>query len=189
MRNSFVIGLDSWVIQDGNYPDFKRGEDVSFALEFYSPTELSLEEAERSQVVWLEHIDADLYRIFAKVIHVRDCEWWAIDAGVLMYREERPPRGVELGTWVSGQVRIGVDPFFYFERLSRHHSAPALIYDWAINKIEIQTAPFVLVNDRRMERDPEQLGWREIEETNAWHDGAGAEYLLHCERLDNPPRR
>jgi len=24
MTNSFKIGLSSWIIQDGNYPDFKR---------------------------------------------------------------------------------------------------------------------------------------------------------------------
>jgi hypothetical protein len=30
---------------------------------------------------------------------------------------------------------------------------------------------------------------QEIQQTNAWHDGAGAEYVLHCERLDNPPSR
>jgi hypothetical protein len=150
---------------------------------------LALAQIESSQVVSLENVEANLYRVVGKVVHVRDCDWWAIDAGILMYREERPPRSVEPGCWVSGEVHLGVDPFFYFERLSREHTAPALIYDWMIKKIEIQTAPFMKADEGFMVRDPDRLGWREIIETNAWQDGTGAEYVLHCERLDNPPRR
>jgi hypothetical protein len=38
MTNSFKIGLSSWIIQDGNYPDFKQGERAAFAIEFFAPT-------------------------------------------------------------------------------------------------------------------------------------------------------
>ena len=34
--HSWMIGLDSWVIQDGNYPDFETGQRTDFALEFAS---------------------------------------------------------------------------------------------------------------------------------------------------------
>ena len=57
----------------------------------------------------------------------------------------------------------------------------------------MQTAPFIKVSNGIQEwfkRDPEQLGWRDISETGAGHDDkGGAEYLLHCELLANPPRR
>jgi hypothetical protein len=79
-----------------------------------------------------------------------------------------------LGSWISGEISIGIDPFDYFERLAREPDAPCLIYDWQIEKIE-----------RRM-----GLGWSEIDKTDAWKDDRGlAEYLLHCKRLDGPPRR
>ena len=29
------VGLDAWIIQDGNYADFRVGEEQDFALEFY----------------------------------------------------------------------------------------------------------------------------------------------------------
>jgi len=190
MTNSFKIGLSSWIIQDGNYPDFKRGERAAFAIEFFALTALSMAETQSPPITSIQNVEADHYRIVAKVVHVRDFDWWAIDAGILMYREEKPPDGIEPGRWVSGEVRLGVDPFFYFERLSRHHTAPALIYDWKIANIEIQTAPFMKTLEGIMVRDPAQLGWREITETDAWHDDQGlGEYVLHCERLDSAPRR
>ena len=188
MKSPFIVGLSSWIIQDGNYEDFKRGDSVAFALEFYSPSGLSVLE-EGYHVASLERLHSSVYQIVGRVIHVHDGEWWVIDAGILMYREERPPFGVEEDCWVSGEVYIGVDPFPYFETLSLHHTAPGLIYDWIIKKIEIQTAPFIKGDEGHLVRDPERLDWREIDATNAGPDGFGAEYVLHCERLDRQPRR
>lgn len=188
MRKTLTVGLSSWVIQDGNYRDFRRDAQVAFALEFYSPNGLLVVE-DHGPAASLEHLHGSTYRVVGKVIHVRESEWWAIDTGVLMYREEKPPPGVKEGSWVTGEVHIGVDPFFYFERLSRHHAAPALIYDWVIRKIEIQTAPFIKSHEGHAVRDPARQGWPEIDATNAWSDGVGAEYDLHCERLPTPPRR
>jgi hypothetical protein len=79
---------------------------------------------------------------------------------------------------------IGIDPFFYFEGLAYQPGAPALVYDWKVEKIEVQTAPFIEVAPRMMAPDPAQLGWKEIVETNAREDAG--EYLLHCSRLDGP---
>ena len=188
MQSAFIVGLSSWIIQDGNYPDFARGAQVAFALEFYSANGLSVLEG-AGKAPFLEHLHGSTYRIVGRVIHVRDLEWWAIDAGLLMYREEKPPLGLKEGDWVAGEVYVGVDPFFYFERLSRQHTAPALIYEWLIEKIEMQTAPFIKSDEGHMVRDPTRLGWREIAATKAWNDGVGAEYVLHCERLASPPRR
>jgi hypothetical protein len=189
MTNSLSIGLSSWIIQDGNYPDFKKGDTASFALEFYAPAELAVA-PDSGQVTALEHLRDSTYQIRGKVAHVRDIEWWAIDTGILMFREERPPPGVEQGSWVSGEVYVGMDPFFYKESLSRHHTAPGLIYDWLIKGIQIQTAPLIKSEGNYMIRDREKLGWREVDATDAWRDDKGsAEYVLHCERLDNPPRR
>jgi hypothetical protein len=187
MEKSLIIGLSSWIIQDGNYSDFKRGDHSAFALEFHVPSGLSVIEGSGTAVSF-EHLHDGTYQIVGKVIHVRDCEWWAIDVGVLMYQAGRPPPDADEGSWVEGEAYVGVDHFAYMERFSRHHTAPGLIYDWSIQKIEIQTAPFVKVDERQMVRDPKHWGWREVDATDAWKDGV-ADYLLHCERLDNPPRR
>ena len=188
MKSSFVIGLPSWTIQDGNYKDFKRGDQASFALEFYAPEELTATESD-SESIALEHVRDSTYRLVAKVFHVREVEWWAIDAGVRLYRDGRPPAGIEAGSWVTGEAYIGVDPFPYMERHSRHHTAPGLIYDWEVQKIELNTAPYIKVDAGYMIRDPARPGWREVDQTNAWNDSAAADYLLHCQLLNNSPRR
>ena len=193
MTSCFKIGLSCWIIQDGNYPDFKRGESAAFAVEFSPASPLSQTQIQGRPVTSIQSVGGCHHTILGEVVHVREVEWWAIDVGILMYQNQKPPQGIEVGCWVRGEVCLGVDPFFYLERLSRHHTAPALIYDWRIAKIEIQTAPFIATlqgNGGYFERDPEKLGWREIAQTDAWHDDEGrAEYLLHCELLESSPRR
>ena len=87
---------------------------------------------------------------------------------------------VRQGSWLRGKVCIGIDPFFYFERLGHQPGAPAL----RIEKIDIQAAPFIEVEPRKFERDPAKLGWKEIDKTDAWEDCG--EYLLHCVRVAGP---
>jgi hypothetical protein len=93
------------------------------------------------------------------------------------------------GDCVRGEISFAIDPFFYFERLARQDGAPALIYDWTITKIEMQTAPRIETKPKYFERDPLLLGWREIEKTDAWQDDdRSAEYLLHCRCAQASPR-
>lgn len=189
MADSLVVGLSSWIIQDGNYGEFSRGNRAAFALEFYAPEELAEIDPGHTPIRSLIHIEGGQYRTSAQVVHVAD-DWWVINAGILLFREERPPRTVQLGSWLCGHIYIGVDPFFYFERLASQPNAPPLIYDWTIEKIEMQTAPFVEIHPPTLQRDPGQLGWREISSTNAWKDDNGrAEYILHCKRTEAPARR
>jgi hypothetical protein len=106
-----------------------------------------------------------------------------------MYKQGKPPDGIEPGCWVSGKFYVGIDPFDYFERLSRHHAAPPLIYDWDVTKIELETTPIVEKGRMRM-RDRSRRGWREVNDTRARSGAARMEeFVLHCARLDNPPRR
>jgi hypothetical protein len=85
---------------------------------------------------------------------------------------------------LRGKISIGIDPFFYFERLAHQPGAPALVYDWKIERIEVQTAPLIEVKPRVMQRDPTKPGWKEIRETSAWEDDG--EYLIHCTRIGGP---
>jgi hypothetical protein len=189
MTDLLAVGLAAWIIQDGNYGDLKRGDHAAFALEFYASTKLNEVEPETPPMPSLIGAGDALYKALGQVAHIGD-DWWALDVGILIFREEKPPQNVRLGGWMSGEIHVGIDPFFYFESLARQPSAPALIYDWEIEKIEIQTAPFVEVQPRLRKRDPTRLGWSEIDRTNAWEDdGGSADYILHCRRLDRPARR
>jgi hypothetical protein len=186
-----IVGLSSWIIQDGNYPDFERNQQTAFALEFYPAENLQVSESQAAPSLSLINSSAwsALYNAIGRVVHVAD-DWWVVDFGLLAFREDKSRKHkFRPGDRVRGEISFGIDPFFYFERLARQDGAPALIYGWTITKIEMQTAPRIETKPKYFERDPQLLGWREIEKTDAWQDDdRSAEYLLHCRRAQASPR-
>jgi hypothetical protein len=188
MTDLLTIGVDAWIIQDGNYPDFARDDRAAFAVEFYASAALNQAEPKSTLRPSLVNTEPAHCEALGRVVHVAD-DWWAIDVGAVLFREEKPPINVRLGNWMSGEIYVGVDPYFYFERLAYQPDAPGLIYDWRVEKIEIQTAPFIK-RGRMIIRDTAQLGWKEIAQTDAWADDDGhAEYVLHCRRVSRAGRR
>ena len=177
MNPTWHIGLSSWIIQDGNYPDFAVGREASFALEFYSEDGLA---PAAEPVKRAEHLGESTYRVSGEVIHT-DRNWWVIDIGLPVYREEAPPSGARAGRFFEGAINLGIDPYFYMEYLGKPHGAPPLIFTWRIREIFRQTA---------LVRDPSTVAWSPATETDAWHDDDGhAEYMLHAEVIDPAPRR
>ena len=80
MADGLVVGLSSWIIQDGNYGDFSCGERAAFAVEFYASAELPEIDPGREPVPSLIHGGGAQYRTSGQVVHVAD-DWWVIDAG------------------------------------------------------------------------------------------------------------
>lgn len=182
--DTIKIGLSSWIIQDGNYDDFSTTENRLFALEFFSENGLKYIQQDYQTRSCLTSIGGPLYKCIGKVVHV-DKKWWVIDVGILVFQEQAPPSYVKIGSWLQGEIFIGVDPFFYFERLSKMDNAPPLVYEWNVIKIELQTAPFIEKQPKVMIRDPDKNGWKVIDRTDAWNDDGGhAEYLLTCKLLE-----
>lgn len=187
--SDWCIGLSSWIIQDGNYDDFHRHQECRFAVEFFpmsfTPSQ-SLEKTSR-------HLRSSEYEVCAEVVLITNTVW-IIDFGILAYQESPPPKGLSKGDWINATVDLGVDPFFYFERLSQEGKMPPLIYTWHIQKIQIETAQFIETKDaigtRYLARDESKSAYRLIERTDAWSDDDGnAEYVLNCTLLSQPPKR
>jgi hypothetical protein len=171
------VGLSAWIIQDGNYDNFRVDTHATFGLEFYAKSDLQRVDGPCKQD--LTHIVGPDYKASGRVIYIAD-EWWVTDFGVPAFQEKKPPRNLNVDDFVQGDRCFGIDPFFYFERLASIPGAPALITDWHIDKIEIQTAPFIKQGNM-MVRDEALVGWRVITETDAWKDDGGhAEYILTC---------
>jgi hypothetical protein len=180
------IGLDSWIIQDGNYPDFGVGQQAEFAVEFFLPEPNLLDESAQPS---LDPVEDAAYDMRGRVVAILD-RVWVLDCGLInLYQEIQPPEGVNVGDTVSGRGTLGIDPFFYFERLHLLEAMPPLVYTWHIDEIRMQTAPFIQTGNM-LARDPTKLGWRQIERTDAWHDDDGrAGYLMICSLLEVPPKR
>jgi hypothetical protein len=184
------IGLSSWIIQDGNYTDFECGSISRFALEFYSERGLTVD---RHDTCLIHTRDAH-YQAAGIVRFCAERVWVVEFDGVLAFRAESPPSGISPGKVVSGEIYLGVDPYFYFESLSSLVGIPPLIYEWRLEEIAMETAPFVESADsygrKLLLRDQSKLRRVSIARTDAWHDDDGsADYVLTCRRTSAPPTR
>jgi hypothetical protein len=75
---SLYVGVSAWIIQDGNYADFRVGQKMEFALEFYT---VSLKVSGRRSKS-AERIKASQYKICGQVIY-QSKTVWVLDAGFL----------------------------------------------------------------------------------------------------------
>jgi hypothetical protein len=183
--DKLTLGLHSWIVQDGNYGDFRRGETIEVAVEFYADEELSPTE---SHSVGAARIAGETYRICGHVTHAWD-GGVVVDFGIQAFTtrtvDPLPPKGA----YVVGDVHLGVDPFDYFESLHELPDFPPLIYTWRIERIELNTTPWLESSSRVIVRDATRQSWLEVAETHAWEDDGGyASYLLDCVRLDVLPK-
>jgi hypothetical protein len=185
--HSWMIGLDSWIIQDGNYPDFVTGQRTDFALEFASRGGLRrLDEAQAMGVRW---IAGSQYEVTAQVVH-DEPNAQVLDFGILAYHFigiEDPEHQSHVGAWVTGEINLSVDPFFYFEELAREEGFPALIYAWTVQEV-LQKTGENTQDGAEHDLAGKTNGFVRVEKTDAWDDvNKLPSYLLRC-RLEPGPR-
>ncbi|HTA30459.1 MAG TPA: hypothetical protein VK731_08230 [Candidatus Cybelea sp.] len=122
-----------------------------------------------------------------------NAELLVLDFGIRAFHQAKPQAGLSVGTFVSAEIYLGVDPFFYFERFCQLPGMQPLIYSWNVDCILQQTPPFIETlgpsGQKVLTRDPQELGFKAITKTDAWKDyGGNGEYVLSCSRLDVPPK-
>jgi hypothetical protein len=174
------IGISSWIIQDGNYEDFKIGDQSKFAIEFYSENMEKTNSNSKKAIIKSKAI----YEINAEVVFNGE-DFIVIDFGLLAYQELHGKNKISKGDWIKGNFYLGIDPFFYSENGYKIKGIQPLIYSWIIEDILIETAPFIESTDsfgRKIQtRDDAKSLLKSISETNAWNDDNGdAEYVLKC---------
>ncbi|WP_156966207.1 hypothetical protein [Paraburkholderia bannensis] len=179
--NELVVGLNSWIIQDGNYGEFRCGDSCRFALEFGGSALIPSDET----TTRCQYKGTSEYDVVAKVIFSTP-QVWVIDFGVKVFCESRPPKFATVGQWVQGEVWIGVDPYFYKERLHRMQGMPDLFIDWRVTRIQLENTPWIesAPEGRTLRtRDRAREAWIDRAATDAWtDDGGGADYLLSLSR-------
>ena len=181
-----ILGLASWIIQDGNYPDFSTGDQRRFALEF--STEILSPSG--SKEPYVEHVSGARYAFAAKVVFVND-EVWVIDFGLPAYTEAQAPEFVRQGMCVEGKLYLGVDPFFYMESLRDSPGMPSLFLDFRIERILLETTPWIagyVGATRTLVRDETKESFLSVPKTDAWRDdNQNAHYVLGCTLLSPGP--
>ncbi len=182
------ISLSRWIVEDGNYDDFRVGERRKFGLEFWASSPLK---RATDHLTSLREQRDHSYCFSGRLVFAADGVW-VIDCGVLAYseRESEIESGCTVGDFVRGELKFGVDPFFYFEQHCKIPRIPALIYEWQINSIEQDTTPYILSSDGRMYiRDENQRSYKAVSGTdkNLIVPDQGPEFLLYCSRLQTEP--
>jgi hypothetical protein len=185
---TIFVGLDSWIIQDGNYGDFRVGEETHFALEFY-PYWTSTTAVQSTQMT---RQNSCRYSCQGRYAFLAD-NVCVLDFGLLAYNESRSPSNFKLNDWIEVAIYLGIDPFFYKDRLRNTPGIPPLFYEWLIEKIWLETTPWLENRDEGdrtvRTRNESQEAFREVEKTDAWNDDGGhAHYLLECRRIGGPQR-
>ena len=176
-KDSMKIGLDSWIIQDGNYTDLSVGDILSFALEFFSESFVVSNDGQLS----CKHLQNSHYQITARVTFKED-DLTIIDFGHYAYSESKVE--AEIGQWLTGKFYIGVDPFMYFESWEKQLHVPKIKSKWRIDHIYLETTPWIEENPKRLVRDKSRFSEIEITKTNAWRDDNGrASYNLECTEI------
>ncbi len=184
MDREIRVGLSSWIIQDGNYPDLKIEEIHAFALEFWTDAPFEILASGQPALSWR---NGSNYSITGAVKFIGD-RWWVLDAGLPMYSDQLAPPA-PVGSVVTTNIYVGVDHFSYFETLARQPGAPPLIYDWRIEAIELDTTPLIETKRRLFERDPSRPASKAVTRTDAWRDDEGvSQYTLTCRRTGSEPR-
>lgn len=182
--DSLFIGVSSWIIQDGNYPDFRIGDAINIALEFH-PYRVCESTSNSSSIIRLASCH---YRVNAKTIFLND-NVVVLDFGYLAYDQASPPRWMRSNSYVDADVYLGIDPFFYFEELHATRGMPELRYRFRVVGIELETTPWMSTVDSHgrtiRNRDDSQTSFSPVAETDAWTDDDGnAHYILELERID-----
>ncbi len=188
--------MSAWIIQDGNYPDFAVGDTVEFAVEFYLRPGTPVDVCESD--VYARPITENSHAVVAENVLATE-NVTVLDIGILAYHDGalQLPETKDRDR-LRTELDLSVDPFFYFERLSRDARVPALIYSWRISSILRQTAPFIeaiadsgpYAGQTMRSRDVSKLAYEEIAKTNAWEDDGGyGEYILRCHLLPTLAKR
>jgi hypothetical protein len=199
----WYIGLENWVLQDGNYTDFAVGQRRQFALEFSYDRSARLQLSEATERTARYSGRGNVYVVRGELI--RDGSGpaphgFVLDFGLKAYDnwmvldDLEPPSA---GSWLEGEITLFVDPFEYMDRLANQKGMPPLIQTWEILGIEKDISPTIQVEygdpryfgpDEGPMRiaDPERELYESVERTRMREDGPGW-YQLRCALLPDEP--
>lgn len=172
---SWWVGLDAWVLEDGNYPDFVTGERRQFALELGYDRSDRLVPLAGAPARTCRHTGRGArYRVSGQLLRAATepmTDAFVLDVGVLAYTQWlvlddlQPPAA---GDWLTGEIALAVDPFMYRDELAARPGMPPLAYTWTVEEVQLRAGD----------------AWQTVPRTRVWEDEGG--YRLRC-RLDGGP--
>ncbi|VXC29707.1 hypothetical protein [Nocardioides sp. AX2bis] len=206
MSASWWIGLDGWVLQDGNDTDVAPGQRREFAVEFGYARHRRLRPAPDAAGTSCRWTGRDTtYEVTGRLLRAssspRASDAFVLDIGPLQAYDTwmvlddlQPPAA---GAWLTGEVGLHVDHFAYMDHLATLPGMPPLIRTWTIEEVQLDTTPTIRVEyghplhvapegeGPMWVRDPSRESHETVDRTRTWdHDGG---YRLRCTLEDDEP--
>lgn len=110
--NSIYVGVPSWTIQDGNYPEFERDNKYNFALSF-SPKKILQPTTSTSNI---RRLKVNSYQISGNV-QFRDENIIVVNFGFLAYSKDHKLKSLNEKSYILAEIDIEIDPYDYKEKL------------------------------------------------------------------------
>lgn len=167
--DEWLVHVNAWMIEDGNYPDLEIGSIVHAALQFEAGPIQDAGTAPPS----MQRRAGD-YRVVAPLRQIRG-KVWILEGGPSAYAERLEWEGD--GERVSMTARLFLDPFPFREVLGRLPGVPAIDYNWRVTGIWKHLSPNAPASIG------EDFDIEPIERTDAIRDNGGtAVYVLRAHR-------
>jgi hypothetical protein len=174
----WAVGIQAWVIQDGNYDEFLVGRRYNFEVEALP---LTVEQSNVAAVPRVRHVEDGRHEFSGAVLKFLGHGAWVIDFGVYCYGKAPLPEGLRIGDTLAGEVSFFLaSPAVYEEAFQTE--GPFRTYSWRVEGIRLETMPWVEEGVVRR-RDPTKAGYLGVQATNAMAGDPTAFYLLDCTLL------
>jgi hypothetical protein len=184
---TWSIGVGGWVLQDTG-EDFRRGDRTVFSV-MLNPSELRAEPEPAPAARRVA--DANLYDVAGPIVY-ESVETLVLDCGLLLYMQR--PDGLADAGAVTGRGYLWMESPGQWP-WSEAEAFPPLAYAWEIERIRLETTPWVPIpgGANAFERDLTRRSFEEIDATDAMaaddrRDRLGPDYVFDCRLLDEPPR-
>lgn len=103
---TLYAGVDAWMIQEGNLPEFSVGQCVRLGLMFAPRHVEPSPRPERKMV----HLGGCCYHLRGRV-RFGDVDAWSLDVGWRLRGDGRPAGLIETLDWLQGEGALQVDPW------------------------------------------------------------------------------
>jgi hypothetical protein len=117
----------------------------------------------------MEHVECAIYRVNAEVLYLQP-KVLVIDFGLHAFSESITPDFSLQGSWIQGEIEIGINHFSYKESLYNDANMPSLLYDWIVSRIERNDTPWLETHNslgkKVLNRDEHNERWVDIQKTD-----------------------
>jgi hypothetical protein len=123
--------LEEWVIEDGNYPSFRKNDKTNLAF-YVEPYNFNIT-ANAKQL--FEQIKYAEYNFCGKIIYKYKSIIVA-DTGIFrFYMEINKIKNNTIGKYIQGKGKLLIDYYVWTENIDKHKNHPNIFYNLVVKKI------------------------------------------------------